>query len=370
MTAVTLARVFLLATPFGFGPASKAYSIGCLLSDEYDIDVHYFGSDCALDFFAAHGLCARGLAGPVPERDLNFVAGCDAVVNVLAPELIPSPEIAALTHYVDSLGFIWQHSDLPPQSLLHQVRGYYAQDLFGSAENLALLGIPNVTPVSGIVSETSALSSRPGRDRPRGVVNLGGLGNPAGTGSARAYLPLVERLLVDLQKGPYRLTVAMNRAIGELSLTTDVPVKQFSGADFLATVACCDVVFSSPGMTTLVEASQASRTYVPLPPQNWSQVVISGHMAAQSDLEVWSFLSARYRGIDKRDDEMRKAAAVREVNRELAADPRFVTEYGVLALRAAEAAEAPTVGAPFDGAREVAAAVAADLGKCGNPRRR
>ena len=136
MTAVTLARVALLATPFGFGPASKAYSIGCLLSDEYDIDVHYFGSDCALDFFAAHGLCARGLAGPVPERDLNFVAGCDAVVNVLAPELIPSPEIAALTHYVDSLGFIWQHSDLPPQSLLHQVRGYYAQDLFRQRREL------------------------------------------------------------------------------------------------------------------------------------------------------------------------------------------------------------------------------------------
>jgi hypothetical protein len=362
MTVVTPARVALLATPFGFGPASKAYSIGYLLAEEYDLDMHYFGSDCALDFFTAQGLRARALANPLPEQDLDFIADCDAVINVLAPELIPSPEIAALTHYVDSLGFMWEHADLPPHSLLRHVRGYYAQDLFGSAENLARLGIPNVTPVSGIVSDTAALPNRPGHDIPRGVVNLGGLGNPAGIGSAQAYLPLVERLLVGLREGPYALTVTMNRAISELSLTTDVPVEQFSSTDFLATVARCDVVFSSPGMTTLVEASRAGRTYVPLPPQNWSQVVISGHMAAQSDLEMWSFLSARYRGIGAGDDEMRKAAAVREVNREMAADPRFAAEYGVLALRAAEAAEAPTVGAPFDGAREVAAAVAADLG--------
>lgn len=368
MTVVTPPRVALLATPFGFGPASKAYSIGCLLADEYDMDVHYFGSDCALDFFAAQGLCARGLASPVPEQDPDIVARCDAVVNVLAPELIRSPEIAALTHYVDSLGFMWQHADLPPHSLLRHVRGYYAQDLLGSAANLARLGIPNVTPVSGIVSQTAVPPSRPSRATSRAIVNLGGLGNPAGTGSAQAYLPLVERLLTGLQKGPHVLTVAMNRAIGELSLTNDVPVEQFSSADFLATVAGSDVVFSSPGMTTLVEVSQAGRPYVPLPPQNWSQVVISGHMAAQTNLDVWSFLSAQYREIDERDDEMRKAAAVREINRELAADPRFVAEYRTLTQRAADTAHAPTLGAPFDGAREVAAAIAADT--CGNPQRR
>ncbi|ROO86723.1 hypothetical protein EDD29_4301 [Actinocorallia herbida] len=356
------ARVAVLATAFGFGPAAKAWSVGRALTAGHGVDVRYFGSGCALDFFAAQGLCPDGPAGPVPEHDPEFPAGYDAVVNVLAPELIPSPEVAALTHYVDSLGFLWQPADVPPDSPLRRVRAYYAQDLFGSAENLARLGMPDVTPVSGIVAETGVPPARPGRDGSRAVVHLGGLGNPAGTGSARAYLPLVERLLVELREGPHALTVAMNRAIDGLSLTTDVPVEHLSGADFRTAVADCAVVFSSPGLTTLVETSQAGRAYVPLPPQNWSQVVISERMAARSGLEIWPFLSARYRRIDERADEMGKAAEVREINRDLAADPDFAAEYGVLALRAAEAAEAPAVGAPFTGAREIAAAVAADLG--------
>jgi hypothetical protein len=114
-------------------------------------------------------------------------------------------------------------------------------------------------------------------------------------------------------------------------------------------------------MTTLVETSQAGRPYVPLPPQNWSQVVICRHLAGRSGQEIWPFLVDRYREIDVRAPEMRKAAEVREVNRRLAGEPGFTADYGALARRAAKAGEVPTVGAPFTGAREVAAAVAADL---------
>lgn len=367
MTTAPTARVAVVATPFGFGPAAKAYSIGTLLAAEYDFDVRYYGSASALDFFAAQGLNARELSN----GNTDFASGCDAVVNVLAPELIMSTAIAARTHYVDSLGFMWQDADVPTESMLRQVRGYYAQDLFGSAANLSRLGIPGVVPVSGIVTDSTVSPHRcPGRGSRRALVNLGGLGNPAGTRSARAYLPLVKRLITELQRGPYELTVAMNRSIDGLTLDTDVPVEHHSSEAFQAAVTACDVVFSSPGMTTLVEVSRAERPYVPLPPQNWSQVVITGHLARQSGQEVWSFLTEHYSAIDEHDEEMRKAAAVREINNRLAANGKFAAKYGSLALHAAEAAEVPTVGAPFEGAHDVAAAVAVDLGASGGPPRK
>lgn len=367
------ARVAVLATPFGFGPASKAYSIGRVLTKEHGVDVRYFGSDSAWDFFAAQeDVRAHRLSSRATEGELDFVAAHDAVVNVLAPELIPSAEIAALTHYVDSLGFMWQEADLPPASLLRQVRAYYAQDLFGSVANLTRLGVRGVTAVSGIVAAPDVPALRePGRERPRGLVNLGGLANPAGSDSARAYLPLVERLLGELGKGSFELLVAMNRANRDLALPGEWPARQLSGADFRAALADCDVVFSSPGMTTLIETSQAGRPYVPLPPQNWSQVVICRHLAGRSALAVWPFLADRYRGIDVRAAELHKAAEVREINLALADEPAFAAEYGVLARRAVEAGEVPEVGAPFAGAHEVAAAVAGDgrtTGKSGNLR--
>ncbi|MGY5309159.1 hypothetical protein [Nocardia gipuzkoensis] len=356
------ARIAVLATPFGFGPASKAYSIGQLLSREYSADVQYFGSDSAWDFFAAQDDLPSHRLNQITEGELDFIASCDAIVNVLAPELISSPGLAALTHYVDSLGFMWQEADLSPQSLLRHVRGYYAQDLFGSVTNLKKLGISGVTAVSGIVAEQGMSTIPPSKyDAPHGLVNLGGLSNPAGTASADAYLPMLERLLTELQGRPYHLTVAMNCSNLDLSLSSTWKVRHLSGTDFRAALANCDVVFSSPGMTTLIETSQAGRPYVPLPPQNWSQVVICRHMAERSSLEIWPFLVGRYTGIEAHFPEMRKAAEVREINRHLAADAGFAAAYGTLARYAAAVAEVPTVGAPFGGARQVAAAVAADI---------
>ncbi|MFE7121774.1 hypothetical protein ACFU99_40730, partial [Streptomyces sp. NPDC057654] len=89
------------------------------------------------------------------------------------------------------------------------------------------------------------------------------------------------------------------------------------------------------------------------------------HMSRLSGQAVWPFLAERYRAIDVRAAEAVKAAAVREVNRDLAVDAEFVREYGLLARRAVREGEVPSVGAPFGGAAEVAAAVAADLGVSG-----
>ncbi len=347
-------RVAVVATPFGFGPSSKAFSIGRVLTARYDLEVRYFGSACARDFFAAQGAPVSDL----PSSLADTLSEYDAVVNVLAPELIPSREVAARTHYVDSLGFMWQQADLPLNSRLRQVRAYYAQDVFGSVENLTQLGFPDVIPVPGITGSAEFPAPHNGAS-PSAIVNLGGLINPAGARSAQAYLPLVRGLINGLGAGPYKLTVAMNLAAGDLAV--DVPVRQLSVAGFRAAMQAIDVVYSSPGMTTLVESSQAGRTFVPLPPQNWSQVVIAEHMLARSSLDIWRFLTEPYLGIDKADDEMRKAAAVREVNLALGRSAQFAGDYVELALAAAQAGEVPALGAPYDGADKVAAAVVADL---------
>ncbi|MFI9081879.1 hypothetical protein ACIGW8_36465 [Streptomyces sioyaensis] len=356
------ARIAVLATPFGFGPASKAYTVGQVLAGYYGMDVHYYGSGSAGDFFdAQQGTTARRISTAALDRDPGMLDSYDAIVNVLAPELIRSPELAQATYYVDSLGFTWQQADIASDSPLRQVRIYFAQNVFGSVENLTALGVPGVTAVSGIVS-APALPTGPSADGPiRGLVHLGGLRNPAGSASAHAYLPLADSLLEAFQDGSYELSVAMNQSGTSFRRHGGGAARQLSGQDFQQALADSDMVLSSPGLTTLIETSQAGKPYVPLPPQNWSQVVICGHMSGLSGQDIWPFLADRYRTIDAWEPEAAKATAVGEINRRLATDSVFIREFGRLARRAAQGGEAPTVGAPFHGAKELAAVVAADL---------
>ncbi|MFB6602041.1 hypothetical protein ACFCXR_20205 [Streptomyces noursei] len=370
------ARVAVVATPFGFGPSSKAYSIGQVLARDHHLDVAYYGTDSALDFFAAQpDAPARPLDDPPPGQDPPALRSADAVVNVLAPELIGTDRLAARTYYVDSLGFMWTAADVPPDSPLHRVRAYLAQDLFGSVAHLARLGLRDVIPVSGIVARPPAApptvpapagppggTAARGPGRPRVLVQLGGLGNPAGHTSGRVYLALVERLLAAVRDdSAVEMTAAMNHANGAFTLRAGVPVRQLSAADFHTALGRCDVVLSSPGMTTLVEVSRAGRPYIPLPPQNWSQVLICRHLSARSAHDLWPFLTAPYDGIAEGAPEAAKAVAVQEVNRRLGRDDGYAARYARLARHAVGNPETPDLGAPFDGAHEVAAVVAADL---------
>ncbi|MFH8553562.1 hypothetical protein [Streptomyces celluloflavus] len=370
-TADGRSRVAVVATPFGFGPASKAYSIGQVLARHHGLDVAYYGTDSALDFFTAQpGIHVRPLDDPHPGQGPPALRSADAVVNVLAPELIGTGELAARTYYVDSLGFMWGAADVPPDSPLHQVRAYLAQDLFGSAAHLARLGLRGVIPVSGIVAPPPAIPTPAAPpegagvrvpDRTRVLVQLGGLGNPAGHTSGRVYLALVERLLAAVRNDSVEMNVAMNQANGAFTLHAGMPVRQLSAADFRTALGHCDVVLSSPGMTTLVEASQAGRPYVPLPPQNWSQVLICRHLAGRSEQSLWPFLRGPYDHIAEAAPEAEKAVAVQEINRRLGRDDGYLTRYAQLARHAVGNPRTPDVGAPFGGAHEVAAVVAADL---------
>ncbi|MER5818549.1 MULTISPECIES: hypothetical protein [Streptomyces] len=350
-------RVAVVATPFGFGPASKAYSIGEVLRTHWGVDVQYYGTDSARDFFSA-----QPDVRPLAPEAVGGTGAIDAVLNVLAPDLIRSSEEAARTYYVDSLGFMWQPSDIPDGSLLTRVHRYFAQDVFGSVDHLTALGITGVTPVSGIVAETAPTGISPGpRSVRRLLVQLGGLSNPAGRSSGEVYLALAAGLLTALRQDPYELSIAMNRAGGTFSLGSLGQARQLSGRDFHRELATCAGVLSSPGMTTLIEVSRAKCPYVPLPPQNWSQVLISRHMARHSRLGIWDFLIGPYATVDARAPEAQKAAQVGEINQSLAGDTGYTTAYVDLARTALAEARVPDVGAPFDGAHVVAASIADDL---------
>ncbi|MCZ0970407.1 hypothetical protein O1L55_00480 [Streptomyces albulus] len=182
------------------------------------------------------------------------------------------------------------------------------------------------------------------------LVQLGGLGNPAGHTSGRVYLALVERLLAAVRDdSAVEMTAAMNHANGAFTLRAGVPVRQLSAADFHTALGRCDVVLSSPGMTTLVEVSRAGRPYVPLPPQNWSQVLICRHLSARSAHDLWPFLTAPYDGIAEGAPEAAKAVAVQEVNRRLGRDDGYAARYARLARHAVGNPETPDLGAPSTG---------------------
>lgn len=350
-------KIAVVPTAFGFGPASKAHSIGEEVASGYDAEVVYYGEASAFEYFSRQSDVEVRALSPDPDQNVAALAKFDAIINVLEPRFVV-PQLVRKTHYVDSLGFMWGSVDLPPESHLRQVRAYYCQDIFGSADNLTGLGLANVVAVSGIVAESSRFPtshSGPHADR---LVNLGGLSNPAGNLSADAYLPLIDRLLPIFNEDGVESIVVGNDSTALGLPSKSVRLTQLSRAMFDSTMRSCDVVISSPGMTTLIESSKERRAYVPLPPQNWSQVLICRGMIAGSDLSLWEFLAEQYHGIDDRLPELAKANAVRDVNRLLSSSDGFLREYTALARTALELAEVPQVGAPYTGAKAIANCVA------------
>ncbi|MGW7078226.1 hydroxymethylcytosylglucuronate/cytosylglucuronate synthase [Streptomyces sp. NPDC054866] len=211
--------------------------------------------------------------------------GIDAAVVVLDGPAAMALEAAGVpTVFVDSLPFLWTEGDLAELPL--EVSLYCAQQcvelpqecigVLGSVRELrwveAVIGTPPEAPL-------------PRRSRPepfrRALVNLGGLRAPDLADWTRYPEIVVPAVLEALNAyGVHEAHVAGNlpaglaerlrAASGDADLS--VTAGPLSHAEFLHRLATCDVLLTSPGLTTLLEAGSLSVPTVCLPPQNLSQI--------------------------------------------------------------------------------------------------
>ncbi|MGK5640253.1 hydroxymethylcytosylglucuronate/cytosylglucuronate synthase [Streptomyces sp. URMC 126] len=286
------ATVAVTGVEFGWGSAGKLSAVlGALRRPGDRAPLRFVGLGSALGrpLLAAHDVDAwydlpagDGLRPAVEE--LTRTHRPRAALVVLDGRVATALEAAGVpTVFVDSLPFLWTEGDRAGLPL--DATAYCAQrcpelppecgDVLASARSLRW-----VEAIVGAVP--GARADRPGaRPWRRALVSLGGLRAPGladWTAYPRAVVPAALRALA--AHGVREARLAGNLPAGLLArLTADVPpaLRVTAGplphAAFLAELARCDVLVTSPGLTTLLEAGTLRVPAVCLPPQNVSQIL-------------------------------------------------------------------------------------------------
>ena len=193
------------------------------------------------------------------------------------------------TVFVDSLPFLWTEGDLDWVPV--DVTAYCAQrSVHGAERTMVLDRVRNLRWVGavippGVSAAVGGVGSPAGPDRrpalPRQiVVNMGGLAAP-GLADWRAYprlvVPAVLRSAADLGIGSVLVRGNLPPDLAE-TLLAEVPsglqvhIGPKTPAEFRAELIDSGLLVTSPGLTTLLEASALNRPTVCLPPQNVSQI--------------------------------------------------------------------------------------------------
>lgn len=261
------------AMPLGYGPAAKLLTLARILRGR-GLRLVLIGHGASLELAARSEQLFDDVLHAEPGDGAREAAvrSADAVLSVMDRELAQATAAADTPLYViDSL--LWMRDAILPA--FRGARRYWAQDFLGLRE---VQGDYEPTPV--IVGPiVSPHPPRPGRVRGELLINLGGCQAPDGAdANFRAYADFVvggylESSLAQAFAG--RATVIAGarcvealaakygaRGVAFASLPHDAALERLAGAA---------LVFTSPGVTTLLESFQCGVPTYLLPPQSYSQ---------------------------------------------------------------------------------------------------
>lgn len=337
------ARIALSAESFGFGPVSKVCAVGQRLREIADVEVIAYGEGLVAEFFEHEGYEVQAPAA--------MTGAFDGAVVGLSPSLARKwRQLGVPVFYIDSLAFMWDTAYYRAELPEGVVSLYFCQDVFGSAAavraNAAWLP---VVPVQAIVRATAG----PIRRGAGVVFNLGGCKNPFGEDATAAYSDLVGPIIA---AAPADSVVLCSRAAAPI---LKLDVRCLPQHDAVSAFVTASVVYSSPGLTSLLEFATLGVRPILLPPQNLSQLYILHQLLRQlPSNEHLARLTALY-PVGRFDDEATGVAYVAARNRDLSASLAHLDLYAA-ARREPEShrVELDLCGG-FDGADQCARAIAA-----------
>lgn len=323
-------RLALCAISFGFGPSSKAAMIARQLSRHMEIEWAVIG-----DGLSAEYLKREGFSNIVSEHDAdlaNFDAALVVMDNQRANDLADKMPV----FFVDSLGYMWSEKDFHDFPKLKMVEAYFVQDMFGSYENMQKTNVKNIVRTPPIVEKARFEVVHGAYD----VVHLGGLLNPINKKTSAVYLSGIINIFssLNLEQPVYLASesaVNIYRDIVEMYNFKSLP-----HAQTLQTFAASRMVISSPGLTTMLEIASLNKPYLPLPPQNYSQVLNMQnvyHAYTDSLHPVWQFLSERYGKINSSLPEEEGVKLTTQLNQENFSSTGFISTYKELLADAIKA---------------------------------
>lgn len=285
------ATIALSGAEFGWGSTGKLSALITTLRDRSPVPLRFVGiaSGLSRTLLTEHGIDrwydaraddGQAVADVVRREDVS--AG---LVVLEGPTAVALEAAGVPTVFVDSLPFLWTEGDRG--SLPTDVSVYCAQRCVGLPAECqgVLASITNLRWVEAVVAvpgpERPATSpARPVRGAPvrRALVSLGGLRSPT-LADWICYPDLVV---------PAALGALDSLGVREVHVAGNIPAGLFADVEhssrmhvtygalgheaFLERLADTDVLLTSPGLTTLLEAGVRGTPTVCLPPQNLSQI--------------------------------------------------------------------------------------------------
>ncbi|MGW2555088.1 hydroxymethylcytosylglucuronate/cytosylglucuronate synthase [Streptomyces sp. NPDC001635] len=226
---------------------------------------------------------------PVAAAEMAKAEGAAAALVVLEGTAAGALEVAGIpTVFVDSLPFLWTQADR--EALPFHASVYCAQKCvqLSAASRDILDSVKNLQWVEAVVAPgvterpASSFGKKTTPSLQRALVNFGGLQSPAladWTSYPRAVLaPVLDALATYGMREvhiagnlPPEFLVQVVPKYAQLEGQT-VSCGPLGHREFLERLAASDVLLTSPGLTTLLEAGALATPVVCLPPQNLSQI--------------------------------------------------------------------------------------------------
>jgi hypothetical protein len=334
-------RIAICAQSFGFGPVSKACAIAkALLEGCQGLELVYIADSISKEFMKREGLWKDGRDitigededGVLKRQDFEYL---DAAVVVLDPKMASFFHPWVPTYFVDSLGFMWDTGFFQQFPHLQEINIYFVQDIFGAKDRLAAKGVKNLYPVGAIIDTRVSLPD----DAFEMTFHLGGLINIFARVPIQTYVEGIIPIVEKLAAGQHSVILTSHVALDafEILRTTNIPVRDLPHDQVLGLFTQSRSVFTSPGLTTLLELMSLQVPVIPLPPQNMSQALIISNLVThwRQAPEIWGFLAKHYPLTHEMSEE-EGVRMVQTINARLLNRPDFQEAYIHLALKARE----------------------------------
>ena len=227
---------------------------------------------------------------------------------------------------------MWRQEDYIDFPNIRDVKRYYVQNLFGAYENMVDIGIKNVMAVPAIINVD--YQDKHENNRINNAIHLGGLLNPINSNTTKIYLNGIIDIihLVGLQQ-PNLLLSESARSIHH-EILHDIHCMSLRHQDAINFLGNARQIWTSPGLTTLLELSKLNLKILPLPPQNYSQVLIIRNITREFGQElptIWHFLNHEYSSIKAGLPEIEGVQATTDINSLKLSDATFLKNYAELA---------------------------------------
>ncbi len=300
-------KLGLYAIPFGFGPVSKAFAIAQAINEIMDVEWHFWGRGISLEFMRRQGMKVHilDISGdnenkPFFRELIRRIDGAIVIMdNEWADRLVPYVPV----FFVDSLGFMWSKDDFATFPNIENVKRYYIQDLFGAYENLLKIGVKNIKSVAAIINIKSQDDSNYTKSQDdsnyigRNIVHLGGLLNPINLNTTKIYLEGITQIIKNMNIESPLFLMSESAKNSFPQILSEFDSRSLSHGKAISAIRNAKFVWTSPGLTTMLELGKMRVKTAPLPPQNYSQALNVRNMVREfgNELhEVWFFLDREY----------------------------------------------------------------------------